>query len=98
MIFFVLTNAAINDLKEIATFKERRWGKSKRYSYIKLLDYNFHLISESPEIGKSCDYIKPGYRKFLINSHIIFYRVQYEHRVEIIRILHERMDIGKIQL
>jgi toxin ParE1/3/4 len=95
---FILTNAAIRDLKDIASFTEKRWGKSKRNSYLRQLNDSFHLISESPEIGKSCDYIKYGYRKIQSNSHIIFYKIKLDKSVEIIRILHERMNIEESQL
>ena len=36
--------------------------------------------------------VRKGYRASKVKSHLIFYRVK-DDRVEIIRILHERMDI-----
>lgn len=37
--------------------------------------------------------IKPGYRATKVKSHLIFYRKSDDETIEIIRILHERMDI-----
>ena len=87
---FRVSRAARQDLLRIGRFTERRWGKAKRNHYLAQLDEAFVLISENDSIGNICDEISPGYRKFPEGSHVIYYRVT--DMVEIIRILHERMD------
>ena len=94
MKLFALTNEAKSDLKYIANFTERRWGKDQRNLYIKQFDDIFHLLSDTPFAGKPCDYIKEGYRKFPQGSHIIFYRKGVQSKIEIIRILHKSMDVS----
>lgn len=93
MIAFKLTREAKQDLRKIAIFTEKRWGKNQRYLYIKQFDDAFHLLAETPSVGKKCDYIKIGYRKFPQGSHIIFYREGTKSKITIIRILHKNMDI-----
>ena len=44
-------------------------------------------------IGKECDYIKDGYRKFPQGSYIIFYRESTKSKITIIGILHKNMDV-----
>jgi toxin ParE1/3/4 len=39
------------------------------------------------------NHIKNGYRASKVKSHLIFYKTSSESEIEIIRILHERMDI-----
>ncbi len=51
------------------------------------------FLAESPSIGKKCDHIKTGYRKFPQGSHIIFYREDTKSNIFIIRILHKNMDV-----
>ena len=89
---FVLTNKAKADLKAIAIFTEKRWGREQRNNYIKQFDNTFHLLAKNPSIGKACDPIKSGYQKSLHSSHIIFYRRGSKSVIEIIRILHKNMD------
>lgn len=89
---FALTNKAKADLQKIAIFTEQRWGKKQRNVYIKQFDDVFHLLSSAPLTGKSCDFIKVGYRKFPQGSHIIFYRMKNDNLIEIVRILHKSMD------
>lgn len=93
MIAFKLTREAKQDLRKIAIFTEKRWGKNQRYLYIKQFDDAFHLLAETPSVGKKCDYIKIGYRKFPQGSHIIFYREGAKSKITIIRILHKNIDI-----
>src|SRR3990167_7419228 len=90
---FRLSNAAIDDLKRIAIYTDERWGKEQRNSYLRQLDNRFHKIAENPNIGKPCDYIKPGYKKAVEGSHIIFYKVTQSGSADIIRILHRNADV-----
>jgi toxin ParE1/3/4 len=89
---FALTYRAKADLHAIAIFTQERWGIKQRNVYIKQLDDAFHVIARSPELGKSCNDIMPGYRKFPQGSHIIFYK-DGSSKIEIIRILHKNMDV-----
>ncbi len=87
---FRVSGAARQDLLGIGRFTEQKWGKAKRNQYLGQLDEAFELISENSLIGSPCDEIIQGYRKYSQGSHVIYYRVA--DKVEIIRILHERMD------
>ncbi len=93
MKLFALTHKAKSDLYAIAVFKAQRWGVKQRNLYIKQLDEAFHMLAESPELGKHCDDILPGYRKFPQGSHIVFYKTGSSYQIEVIRILHKSMDI-----
>ncbi len=90
---FELTREAKQDLRKIAIFTEKRWGRDQRYLYIKQFDDGFHFLAETPSVGKKCDYIKPGYRKSPQGSHIIFYREDSKSKILVIRILHKNMDV-----
>lgn len=90
---FTLTNKAKADLKSIAIYTQRKWGKNQRALYLKQFDDAFHLLADSPDAGVNCDFIKQGYRKFPNTSHVIFYRIVNDSQIEIVRILHKRMDV-----
>ena len=88
---FRLSRKAKADLKSIALYTERRWGRDQRNHYILQLDQCFHLLGENPILGQACDEISLDYRQYPQGSHIIFYRLGERDIVEIIRILHKRM-------
>jgi len=90
---FELSMEAKEDLRKIARFTEKRWGRDQRFLYIKQFDDVFHSLAKSPTIGKKCEYIKKGYRKFPQSSHLIFYREVENNKIFVIRILHKNMDV-----
>ena len=90
---FVLTNTAKRDLIGIARFTSDRWGTVQRNKYLAQLDNTFHQLADAPMMEMECDFIKPGYRKFPVGSHIIFY-LTTQHQIEIVRILHKHMDVS----
>lgn len=45
--------------------------------------------------GKSMEHVRKGYRASKVKSHFIFYRIVND-TIEVIRILHERMDTEKL--
>lgn len=94
MTTFQLTARARNDLKTIGRYTLKKWGKSQRDSYLRQIDAAFFALAENPDKGRSCDDIRPEYFKYRVGHHFVFYRVS-PSRIEIIRILHERMDVSK---
>jgi toxin ParE1/3/4 len=89
---FFLTQKAKNDLKNIARYTESEWGREQRNFYLKQIDESFQLLSETPDIGLNCDYIREGYRKYRTGRHFVFYRLVGDE-IEIARVLHERMNV-----
>jgi toxin ParE1/3/4 len=55
------------------------------------LDRRFALLADSPTVGRSCDAIRLGYRKYHEGRHLIFY-VLIPEGIKVVRILHDSMD------
>jgi toxin ParE1/3/4 len=92
MVNFQLTELAKQDLRAIGRYTQTTWGREQRNTYLAKIDAAFQLLAVEPQLGKSCDDLRAGYRKYPVGQHLIFYR-QSADRLEIIRILHQRMDI-----
>jgi len=92
---FTLTNKAKADLKSIARHTESQWGREQRNRYLALLDSSFHDLAAAPFKGRDCSEIRAGYRKYGVGRHIIFYRQIAPKLIEIVRILHDRMDVPR---
>jgi toxin ParE1/3/4 len=90
---FSLTHKAKADLKSIAAYTQRKWGRKQRLVYIKQFDDTFRMLANTPDTGHKCDFIQAGYLKFPCISHIIFYRLISNTEIQIVRILHKRMDV-----
>ncbi|WP_067517617.1 type II toxin-antitoxin system RelE/ParE family toxin [Endozoicomonas ascidiicola] len=90
---FALTQKAKADLKEIAMFTMKRWGREQRNIYLKQFNDTFILLSGRPSLGKSCNEIREGYLKFPQGSHMVYFRQSGKNQIQIVRILHKSMDV-----
>jgi len=45
------------------------------------------MLARNPALGRRCDWIRPGLRRFEKGKHVIFYRVE-ENGILVSRILH----------
>ena len=90
---FTLTNNAVNDLSDIWNYTFDTWSESQADKYYKLIINACDAIAKRPEQGKVYEEIYKGLKGKKILKHIIFYRMMEDKSVEIIRILHERMDV-----
>ena len=89
---YVISKKAVSDLEEIWLYTAEKWSIDQADRYYNLIFDEIHFICKNIHAGKSMEHIRKGYRASKVKSHLIFYRVQND-TVEVIRILHERMDI-----
>ncbi|MCX5880414.1 MAG: type II toxin-antitoxin system RelE/ParE family toxin [Deltaproteobacteria bacterium] len=90
---FTLTKRALVDLVEIGSYTQKHWGREQRNNFLTMLDGFFQKLAADPLMEKDCSEIRQGYRKMNAGSHVIFYRQKRSGKIEIVRILHGRMDI-----
>jgi len=90
---FRISEKAVEDLEKIWQYTYETWSKDQANRYYNLLIDEINYISENPNSGRPMDYIKKGYRASIVKSHLIFYRLGDDEIVEVIRILHQMMDV-----
>lgn len=83
-------------MRKIAAHTLAHWGQPQRDAYISELFEAFSHLADTPEIAEKIDNIRNGYRKFPQGSHVIYFRDSDSHSIEIIRVLHKRMDAPRI--
>lgn len=91
---FYLRPKAVSDLEEIWDYTVRVWDEDQAERYLRLLNVGFIDLAIKPDLGRSCDDIRPGYRVFRVASHAIFYR-EMKQGIEIVRVLHQSMDFER---
>ncbi len=94
MAMFRLTRKAREDLKSIARYTQKTWGVAQRNTYLTQLDKRFALLAAAPTLGRSCDAIRPGYRKYHEGRHVIFYTL-IPDGIKVVRVLHDSMDVER---
>ena len=90
---YSISEKANQDIEKIWLYTFENWSLEQADRYYNLILDEIEFISENFESGKSVDYIKTGYRASIVKSHIIFYKKSSRNIVEIIRVLHQKMDI-----
>ena len=88
----VFHQSAIEDLEEIWFYTLQTWSLEQADRYHGLIYTEIDFLANSPDSGKDLNHIRKGYRSSKVKSHFIFYKYS-SLEIEIIRILHENMDI-----
>lgn len=83
--------AAEDDLVDIWQYSFETWGADQADLYLDALNEGIAGLADDPRLGADCSHIRAGYRRLRIRHHIVYYREQAD-RIEIVRVLHERMD------
>ncbi len=101
---FRLSPLAEADLVRILVASANRWGPEGRRRYAALLAAAMRLVARVPDGPTTRDRaeLSPGIRSFHIRHvpgsmirkpvHILYYRATAPDRIEIVRVLHERME------
>ena len=90
---YSISEKANQDIENIWLYTFENWSLEQADRYYNLILDEIEFISENFESGKSVDYLKKGYRTSTVKSHIIFYKKSRKNIIEIIRVLHQKMDI-----
>ncbi|AZB21504.1 type II toxin-antitoxin system RelE/ParE family toxin [Kaistella haifensis] len=85
---------AKSDIEKIWLYTFENWSLEQADRYFELIMNEIEYIAENPNSGNDYSDVRKGYLRTRIKSHFIFYKVnKKQNEVEIIRILHQRMDI-----
>ena len=90
---YKISMQANTDLNNIWSYTFNKWSKNQADRYYDLLINEFEFIADNFMAGKSIEHLRKGYRVTTMKSHLIFYRKTDNDMVEVVRVLHQRMDI-----
>lgn len=89
---YLLSPAAQADLSEIWDYTATRWGADQADRYIRDMRDACEALSRGETRGRPADDIRPGYLKLRVASHVLFFRTTEGGAIDVVRILHQRMD------
>ena len=89
----ILRQEAIDDLNDIWEYTFEKWSENQADKYYATIKFACKGIGENPELGKVYTEISSNLLGLKSGKHIIFYHQVSENEIEVIRILHERMDL-----
>lgn len=81
-------------MEEIWLYTFENWSIKQADNYLNIILDEIEYLAKNPKAAQDYSKIRKGYYRFRVRSHFIFYRIiSTEKAVEIIRILHQRIDI-----
>jgi toxin ParE1/3/4 len=89
-----LAPKAQEDMEAIWLYSFSVWGLDQANDYFDRFTNAYHLLANNPKSGILSNNIRQGYRKYSLMSHMVYYR-ETEYGVEIMRILHDRMQASR---
>jgi len=89
----LFTNKAVSDLGEIWNYTAELWSIEQANSYYNLVLESCNKLLVNPKIGKDYKTIRKCLRGFISKKHIIFYLINKDLNINVVRILHQKMDI-----
>ena len=91
----ILRQEAIDDLNSIWDYTFEKWSEKQADKYYATVKMACNGIGDNPDIGKEYYGINKNLLGLKSGKHIIFYQLISDNEIEVIRILHERMDLKK---
>jgi toxin ParE1/3/4 len=88
-----ISEKALSDLEKIWLYTFNRWSLEQADRYHNLIINEIELIAKNSSLSRKMDYVRSGYRMSKVKSHLIFFKTIEGGSIEIIRILHQHMDI-----
>ena len=89
-----ISREALNDLEKLWLYTLETWTLEQADRYLNLLMDEIEYLTVNPKSGKGYSHIRKGYFRSRVKSHFIFYKINLRNNeLEIIRILHQQMDI-----
>lgn len=90
----ILSPKAQQDFIDILRYTNETWGEQQLQLYRDKIDDALKSIGSNPQLGHNRNDLPRANLAYLVAVHAIIYRI-CQNRVEIVRILHQRMSLGK---
>jgi len=88
-----LLNRAVEDLANIWDYTYDEWSEKQADKYYQLLLSDCQEIANNPSLGRSYSEITDSLLGYRSGEHIIFYIIITSKEIEVVRVLHSRMDL-----
>ncbi len=90
---YIINEKALDDINKIWIYTEENWSEEQADRYYNLIFDEIDYIVSNFEMARDFENIRKNYKYSKVKSHYIFFKKTKANEIEIIRILHERMDI-----
>jgi toxin ParE1/3/4 len=90
---YIISEKALEDLNNIWIYTAENWSTEQANRYYNLIVDEIEFVSNNFETTKDFGDIRKDYKYSKVKSQLIFFKKSIYSEIEVIRILHEKMDI-----
>ena len=90
---YIISEKALEDINNIWIYTAENWSVEQADRYYNLIIDEIEYIVENLNMARDFEKIRKSYKYSKVKSHLIFFKKDKTNEIEVVRILHERMDI-----
>ena len=90
---YIISEIALDDLNNIWNYTAENWSVEQANRYYNLIVDEIEFVVENFETMKDFGNVRKDYRFSKVKSHLVFCKKNENTEIEVVRILHEKMDI-----
>lgn len=91
---YIINEKALEDINNIWIYTAENWSVEQADRYYNLIYDEIEYSVSNFEMARDFAKIRKSYRYSKVKSHIIFFKKDKNNEIEVVRALHERMDIA----
>ncbi len=93
MVEYLISEKALEDLNNIWIYTAENWSVEQANRYYNLIVDEIEYVSVNFDETTDFSNIRKNYKFSKVKSHLVFYKKTKNTEMEVVRILHERMDL-----
>ncbi|WP_281240101.1 type II toxin-antitoxin system RelE/ParE family toxin [Flavobacterium praedii] len=90
---YIISEKALEDINTIWIYTAENWSVEQADRYYNLIIDEIEYIIDNLDMAHDLEKIRKSYRYSKVKSHLIFFKKEKTNEIEVVRVLHERMDI-----
>lgn len=90
---YIISEKALEDINYIWIYTAENWSVEQADRYYNLIIDEIEYIVDNLDMAHDLEKIRKSYRYSKVKSHLIFFKKDKTNEIEVVRVLHERMDI-----
>ena len=91
---YIITEKALEDINNIWIYTAENWSVEQADRYYNLIIDEIEYIVENLNMAIEVGKIRKSYKYSKVKSHLIFFKKDKTNEIEVVRVLHEGMDIA----
>ena len=90
---YIISEKALEDINNIWIYTAENWSVEQANRYYNLIIDEIEYIVDNLDMARDFGKIRKSYKYSKVKSHLIFFKKDKKNEIEVVRVLHERMDI-----